>query len=77
MDTPTTLALVIRCSSCEGSFRLRGKAPQRPWRQRSARQMSGELIIAYLCDSCAERFSGEDAALDFLEGILEQRAATG
>ena len=68
MENTPTLAIPIRCSSCNAGF-----TPARTgrWRQRSLPREGKDPAMAYLCDKCTSRFSTEEAVFDYLDGILE------
>jgi hypothetical protein len=75
-EATSTVSLAIRCFTCRGSFTPRLAVGRSAWLQRVGTRTDGTAASVHLCGGCAATFSSADAALDFLDGVLEhQRAA--
>jgi hypothetical protein len=74
-EPPETLSFAIHCFSCGSMFSARKAVGRAAWIQRLVSDARGQSIAARLCGGCASGFSSEAAALEFLDGVLENQLA--
>jgi hypothetical protein len=71
--TRPTAVLAMDCCSCRASFRQRVKGGG-SWRQRAAQDPAGKAEVrAYMCPTCAARFTTEEAIEAFLDASLDEQ----
>ena len=73
--TKPTAVLGMTCCSCNATFQQRVKGGGK-WRQRFRLVAPGTEVRAYLCASCAGRFTSDDGVNDYLDADLERQRAT-
>ena len=72
-DEKSTISLSIRCFTCKLPFTPRIAFGRKAWLQRTGAKKDGEAVGVHLCGECIAGFSSPEAALDFLDGVLENQ----